>query len=151
MFSGWGNGFNTATTPLWVSELTPARSRGRHVAIEGNLIALGIVIAYYFNIGLSYTTGPVQWRTPIAAQGIIILAQIGWVYLLPESPRWLTKRASQSATLAMDIFFIEHTDRLREQIRDTVRRSMSSPRCAEKNSTIAIPPSLNRRRTLTRP
>lgn len=56
--SGWGNGFNTATTPLGVSELIPAKSRGRHVAIEGNLIAFGIVIAYYYNIGLSYTTGP---------------------------------------------------------------------------------------------
>ncbi|KAL1988465.1 hypothetical protein VTN96DRAFT_9520 [Rasamsonia emersonii] len=88
---GWGNGFNTATTPLWVSELIPARSRGRHVAIQGNLIALGIIIAYYFNIGLSYTTGAVQWRTPIAAQGVFILAQVAWVYLLPESPRWLTK------------------------------------------------------------
>lgn len=62
------------------------------MAIEGNLIALGIVIAYYFNIGLSYSSGAVQWRTPIAAQGLFILAQVGWVYFLPESPRWLIKR-----------------------------------------------------------
>ncbi|KAH6986655.1 general substrate transporter [Ilyonectria destructans] len=88
---GWGNGFNTATTPLWVSELVPPKSRGRHVAIQGNLIAFGIVLAYYFNIALSYTSGALQWRTPIAAQGILILAQFLWVYYLPESPRWLTK------------------------------------------------------------
>ena len=90
--SGWGNGFNTATTPLWVSELIPAKTRGRHVSIEGNLIALGIVVAYYYNIGMSYTTGAAQWRAPIASQGFIIILQIFWTMLLPESPRWLTKR-----------------------------------------------------------
>ena len=47
-------------TPLWVSELISAKSKGRHVAIEGNLIAFGIVLAYYYNIGMSYTTGPAQ-------------------------------------------------------------------------------------------
>ncbi|KAL8870827.1 MAG: hypothetical protein Q9174_003216 [Haloplaca sp. 1 TL-2023] len=88
---GWGNGFNTATTPLWVSELIHAKARGRAVAIEGNLIAFGIVIAYYYNIGMSYTTGPAQWRAPIASQGAIIIAQVAWTYFLPESPRWLTK------------------------------------------------------------
>ncbi|KAM6516808.1 hypothetical protein FSOLCH5_007750 [Fusarium solani] len=89
--AGWSNGFNTATTPLWVSELVPPSSRGRHVAVQGNLIAFGIVLAYYFNIELSYTSGALQWRTPIAAQGILILAHFFWVYYLPESPRWLTK------------------------------------------------------------
>ncbi|KAJ6030190.1 uncharacterized protein N7446_000749 [Penicillium canescens] len=87
---GWGNGFNTATTPLWVSELVPAKSRGRHVAIEGNLIAFGIVVAYYLNIGMSYTSGPVRWRFVIAFQIIIIFFQVLWTYMLPESPRWLS-------------------------------------------------------------
>lgn len=52
--SGWGNGFNTATTPLWVAELIPARTRGLHVSIEGNLIAFGVVIAYYLKIFLHF-------------------------------------------------------------------------------------------------
>lgn len=90
--SGWGNGFNTATTPLWVSELSPAKSRGRLVAMEGSLIAFGIVIASYYNIGMSYATGPVVWRAPIASQIIFIVLQVALVLVLPESPRWLTKR-----------------------------------------------------------
>jgi MFS family permease len=90
--SGWGNGFNTATTPLWVSELSPAKSRGRLVATEGSLIAFGIVIASFYNIGMSYTTGPAVWRAPIASQIIFIILQVALVLILPESPRWLTKR-----------------------------------------------------------
>jgi len=94
---GWGNGFNTATTPLWVSELVPPKTRGRHVAIEGNLIAFGIVLAYYYNIGMSYASnGAAQWRAPIATQGVIILAQVAWTYILPESPRWLTKHGKHA-------------------------------------------------------
>lgn len=73
-----------------MSELIPAGARGRAVAIERNLIAFGIDIAYYYNIGMSYKTGPAQWRAPIASQGAIIIAQVAWCYLLPESPRWLT-------------------------------------------------------------
>ncbi|OIW31918.1 putative Myo-inositol transporter 1 [Coniochaeta ligniaria NRRL 30616] len=88
---GWGNGFNTATTPLWVSELSPAKSRGRLVAAEGSLIAFGIVIASYFNIGMSHTTGPAVWRTPIAAQLVFIIVQVFLTMILPESPRWLIK------------------------------------------------------------
>ncbi|PKS04874.1 hypothetical protein jhhlp_008238 [Lomentospora prolificans] len=38
-----GNGFNTATTPLWMSELSLAKSRGRIVTAEGSCIAFFIV------------------------------------------------------------------------------------------------------------
>ncbi|KAL6242282.1 hypothetical protein RBB50_010830 [Rhinocladiella similis] len=88
---GWGNGFNTATTPIWVSELSPAKSRGRMVAAEGSLIAFGIVIASYYNIGMYYAKGPVVWRAPIASQLIFIIAQVAMVAVLPESPRWLAR------------------------------------------------------------
>ncbi|KAK5216900.1 hypothetical protein LTR72_010270 [Exophiala xenobiotica] len=90
-WDGLRNGFNTATTPLWLCELLPAKRRGRDVSTAGDLIASGIIIAYYFNIGLSYTTGPVQWRLPIAFQGVFIILQLTWTKYLPESPRWLIK------------------------------------------------------------
>lgn len=60
--------------------------------MEGSLIAFGIVIASYYNIGMAYTTGPVVWRAPIASQIIFIIFQVALVLVLPESPRWLIKR-----------------------------------------------------------
>ena len=99
--SGWGNGFNTSVTPLWVSELSPAKSRGRLVSAEGNLIAGGVFVAYFFNIGMSYlpTTDPVVWRVPLAFQAVFIIAQVALIFVLPESPRWLIKRMSPIAPL----------------------------------------------------
>ncbi|OJJ02059.1 hypothetical protein ASPVEDRAFT_132485 [Aspergillus versicolor CBS 583.65] len=98
---GWGNGFNTAITPLWVSELSPAKSRGRLVSVEGNLIAGGVVVAYFFNIGMSYLSpyNPVQWRLPIAFQALFIVLQVFLVFFLPESPRWLAKRGRHEEAL----------------------------------------------------
>ncbi|KJR81422.1 sugar transporter [Sporothrix schenckii 1099-18] len=104
---GWGNGFNTATTPLWVSELSPAKSRGRLVAAEGTLIAFGIVIASYFNIGMYYASGPVVWRAPIAAQLLFIVVQVALTAVLPESPRWLTKHGRHQE--AVDILAQLHS------------------------------------------
>ena len=77
-----------------MSELSPAKSRGRLVSAEGNLIAFGVVVAYFFNIGMSYlpSSNPAQWRLPIAFQAVFIILQIGLVIFLPESPRWLAKR-----------------------------------------------------------
>lgn len=83
-------------TPLWVSELSPAKSRGRLASVEGNLIAGGVVVAYFFMIGMSYlpVTNPVVWRLPIAFQAVFIIAQAALLLVLPESPRWLAKRMS---------------------------------------------------------
>lgn len=67
--------------------------------MEGSLIAFGIVIASYYNIGMSYATGPVVWRAPIASQIIFIVFQVALVLVLPESPRWLTKRMLPPASL----------------------------------------------------
>lgn len=71
------------------------------VAAQGSLIAFGIVIACYYNIGMYYASGPVVWRAPIASQLIFIIAQAGLVIVLPESPRWLARRA-YSKQLALD-------------------------------------------------
>ena len=42
---------------LWVFELSLAKSRGRLISVEGNLIAFGIVVVYFLNIDISYLQG----------------------------------------------------------------------------------------------
>lgn len=92
VITGAGNGINTSTFPVWVSKLAHAKSRGRLVSIEGNLIALGIVIASFFDIGMSFVPGQVQWRLPVAFQLFFIISTAVMAIWLPESPRWLCAR-----------------------------------------------------------
>ncbi|AWU76148.1 uncharacterized protein C5L36_0C00910 [Pichia kudriavzevii] len=87
--TGFGNGFNTATIPMYQSEVSEAKNRGLLVNLEGSMVAVGTFIAYWIDFGLSYANGSVSWRLPIALQ--IVFATVVFFFMigLPESPRFL--------------------------------------------------------------
>lgn len=89
VITGFGNGFNTATIPIYQSELSDPKYRGRLVNLEGSFVAVGTLIAYWIDFGLSYANHSVSWRLPISLQiifaGFVLFSMIG----LPESPRFL--------------------------------------------------------------
>ncbi|WVQ70810.1 hypothetical protein IAR50_000332 [Cryptococcus sp. DSM 104548] len=87
--TGLGNGANTATIPSWVAETSKAHNRGFLICIEASTVAVGTVIAYWIDFGLSFVDSSVSWRFPTALQILFALILIGGVSVLPESPRWL--------------------------------------------------------------
>jgi sugar porter (SP) family MFS transporter len=89
VITGLGNGANTATIPSWVAESSKAHNRGFLICIEASTVAVGTVIAYWLDFGLSYTDSSVNWRFPIAFQIFFALILLAGVTVLPESPRWL--------------------------------------------------------------
>ena len=50
-------------------------------------MGVGIVIAYWFDYGMSYVDGPVNWRLPVACQMIVALFVVvlvfGYVFWTP--------------------------------------------------------------------
>ena len=54
VITGLGNGANTATIPSWVAESSKAHNRGFLICIEASTVAVGTVIAYWVDFGLSY-------------------------------------------------------------------------------------------------
>lgn len=61
--------------------------------LEGWFAIGGIVIATWIEFGLFYVkNNSVNWRFPIAFQGLFAIVVISLVLLLPESPRWLIKK-----------------------------------------------------------
>jgi MFS family permease len=52
LVTGFGNGMNTSTVPMWQSETAKSHQRGKLVMIEGMLITAGITISYWINYGL---------------------------------------------------------------------------------------------------
>ncbi|KAK7679556.1 sugar transporter-like protein [Cerrena zonata] len=89
VITGVGNGLNTATIPVWQSEMSRAENRGRLVCLEGSVIAVGTFVAYWIDFGLSYVNSSVQWRFPVAFQIFFALIVFFGMAGLPESPRWL--------------------------------------------------------------
>lgn len=97
--TGVGNGMNTATIPTWVAESSKAHNRGFLICIEASTVAVGTVIAYWLNFGISYVDSSVAWRFPIAFQIFFALVLIAGVLVLPESPRWLMKHGRDAEAL----------------------------------------------------
>mmetsp|Transcript_5677 Transcript_5677/g.6742 ORF Transcript_5677/g.6742 Transcript_5677/m.6742 type:complete len:558 (+) Transcript_5677:5690-7363(+) len=89
VITGLGNGMDTATIPVWQSEISKAENRGLLVNLEGSMVAVGTFIAYWLDFGLSYVNTSVQWRFPVAFQIVFALFLFLGVAQLPESPRWL--------------------------------------------------------------
>lgn len=90
--TGIGNGINTATIPIWQSEMSRAENRGRLVTFEGSVVAVGTFIAYWLDFGLSYVNSSAQWRFPVAFQIFFALLLLAGILNLPESPRWLISK-----------------------------------------------------------
>lgn len=89
IFTGVGNGMNTATIPVYQAELSPPKNRGAHVSFEASLLALGVGIAYWLEFGLYFAKGEVAWRFPLAFQMFFGMILFAGTFFLPESPRWL--------------------------------------------------------------
>ncbi|KAJ5390444.1 uncharacterized protein N7496_001512 [Penicillium cataractarum] len=78
--TGIGTGIETTTVPVYQSELCEAKKRGKYVSSEPLFVGVGIVIAYWFDYGMSYVPGAINWRLPIACQMIFAIMVILLVF-----------------------------------------------------------------------
>lgn len=89
---GAGTGGLLATVPVWQSEISPASKRGAHVVTTGVFIGMGLSLALFVDLGLSFVHGDLSWRFPCAFQILLSLMVIAFVSFMPDSPRWLVRR-----------------------------------------------------------
>lgn len=88
-------GSSSVTSPMYISEIAPAHSRGRLVALFQFNIVLGIVVAYIANYLLSSGGGDQAWRWMLGWVAVPSLLFSFFVLLVPESPRWLLLKKNQ--------------------------------------------------------
>ncbi|GAC95713.1 sugar transporter [Pseudozyma hubeiensis SY62] len=129
VISGLGNGMNTATIPVWQSEMSKPKNRGLLVNLEGTFIAVGTLVAYWLDFGMSYVNSSVQWRFPIAFQIVFALMVFIGAFNLPESPRWLIAQG-RSDEAKQVLFALEGDAASKEEveteariIRDTIQKT----------------------------
>ncbi len=93
---GLGVGASSVAAPLYIAEISPARSRGRLVALFQFNIVFGILIAYFSNY-LIGGTGASDWRWMLGIEGVPAIAFLVGMLVVPESPRWLILRRNRVA------------------------------------------------------
>jgi SP family arabinose:H+ symporter-like MFS transporter len=89
---GLGIGASTIAAPAYVSEIAPAKDRGRLVALYQFNIVLGILLAFLSNYLLS-DFGENAWRWMVGVMAFPALFYTVVAFTLPESPRWLLSQA----------------------------------------------------------
>ncbi|KAJ6631874.1 general substrate transporter [Mycena sp. CBHHK59/15] len=91
--SGVGVGAISAVAPAFVSECSPKDVRGRITGLFQITVAIGVMISYFINYGISLNpkiaNSPAVWRIPFGFQlvpaGIMLLG----LFTVKESPRFL--------------------------------------------------------------
>jgi SP family arabinose:H+ symporter-like MFS transporter len=88
---GLGIGASSVTAPIYISEISPPKSRGRLVILFQLNIVLGILIAFVSNyiIGLLGQNLHDSWRYMLGVMSVPSFAFLLLLRLVPESPRWL--------------------------------------------------------------
>ncbi|MCF3109397.1 sugar porter family MFS transporter [Niabella sp. CC-SYL272] len=105
---GVGIGLASNVVPLYISEIAPARIRGRLVTFYQFALTLGILAAYLSNAGLvrfasghavqeqghwmEVIFGAEVWRAMLGMGTIPAILFLLGLFLVPESPRWLIQQ-----------------------------------------------------------
>ncbi len=82
-------GASSVVSPLYISEIAPAKNRGFLVALFQFNIVFGIMIAYLSNYFFQILGGESDWRWMLGIVGIPSLIFTALTLLISESPRWL--------------------------------------------------------------
>jgi SP family xylose:H+ symportor-like MFS transporter len=90
LIGGLGVGAAAMLSPMYIAEITPARIRGRYVAINQFTIVIGIQAAYFVNY-LLLPVGENAWRWMFIAEAVPSILFFLSMFLVPETPRWLSK------------------------------------------------------------
>ena len=100
---GLGIGLSTVVSPVYISEISPAESRGRLGALFQLNIVIGMVMSQVVNWAIGTAgLGEATWRWMLGATGIPALVFTVLCPFLVESPRWLAMQRSRPTTERTD-------------------------------------------------
>jgi MFS transporter, SP family, xylose:H+ symportor len=84
-------GAASVMSPMYIAEISPARLRGRLVAVAQFNIVLGILVAFFSNY-LLVDIGADNWRWMFGVEAAPAALFFILLFLVPKSPRWLVKQ-----------------------------------------------------------
>ncbi len=110
IIGGFGVGAASVTSPVYISEVTPAHVRGRLTSIQQVMIISGLTGAFVANFVLARSAGGSTadlwggypaWRWMFWLQTIPAAIYLAALVLIPESPRYLVVRGRDAEAEAV--------------------------------------------------
>lgn len=138
VFVGFGVGMASMTSPLYISEASPAKVRGALVSTNGFLITGGQFLSYLIN--LAFTKVPGTWRWMLGVAGLPALLQFILMLLLPESPRWLYRkgREEEAKTILRKLYPEEDVEAEIQALKESVEAEIQEKGSSEKITLVRL-------------
>ena len=130
---GIGVGASTIAAPAYISEIAPAKNRGRLVAMYQFNIVFGILIAFMSNYLLS-GLGEDSWRWMVGVEAIPAILYILFALRVPKSPRWLLSQFKNEE--AHEVLKIINPEMLDNEIVDLMSEFQNHSDMNDKTETI---------------
>jgi len=141
IIGGIGVGAASMTSPLYIAEISPARIRGRMVSLNQFAIVAGMLVVYFVNYfiarygqAVDRAAGTIAetdgwnvllgWRWMFGSEAVPAVALLVLLFLVPESPRWLTKagRTGEARGILTKIDGPDHAERELAEIRTALEQ-----------------------------
>ncbi len=122
---GVGVGIVSVAVPLYITEIVPAKDRGKYVTFFQLFLTLGIVLAY--GVDLVFTPSG-NWRAMFAVVLIPATILLLGIFRLPETPRWLLakQREEEAYAVLSRTQAAEEVESIAEEIRRNLRETKAS-------------------------
>ena len=90
LIGGLGVGGASVVSPMYIAEISPAKIRGKMVAVAQLNVVLGMLLAYLSNYTInSLELGAVEWRWMFGVEAVPAALFFIFLFTTPRSPRWL--------------------------------------------------------------
>jgi len=89
---GLAVGGSSVMAPMYIAEISPARMRGRLVAVTQFNIVTGILVAFFSNYLIAIIIKESTWRWMLGVESFPALLFFVLLFFIPFSPRWLVKQ-----------------------------------------------------------
>ena len=102
LLGGLAIGAASVVTPVYIAEVSPARFRGRLVALNQLNIVLGILLAFLSNyLVAQLAPAETAWRWMLGMVALPSAVFLLVTLLLPDSPRWYATKERDREALAV--------------------------------------------------
>ncbi len=111
---GLGVGMSTVAAPLYISEIAPAKHRGKLSGSFSCNVTLGILVAYISNVLLV----DYGWRFMLGVEALPAFVYTVMCFRLPESPRWLICKKGDrpsAVRVLLDIYPYDTTQEIEDK------------------------------------
>ena len=110
---GVGVGVSGIAAPAYISEIAPAKNRGKLVGLYQFNLVTGILVAFLSNYLLS-GIGENDWRYMIGIEAIPAILYTLLVFTIPKSPRWLylNNQKDKAEKIIRDVYSKNDADEL---------------------------------------